>query len=200
MNKSILAAALFAVALTACGKKEEPAAAAPAPAPAAAAPAAEAKPADQAAAPAAAPAADAAKPADQAAAAAGAAVADAADAAKPAVEAAKAAVEGEKKPGRSGERGERQKIAAPPPERSGPGGEDVGSGFLEVSSIQPPIGIRGRRPDVLGRGIPRPPGQSKDKQESRREAEPPRHRAPPEGIPSPPATVWSPLEGTGGSP
>ena len=36
MNKSILVAALLAVALTACGKKEEPAAAAPAPAPAAA--------------------------------------------------------------------------------------------------------------------------------------------------------------------
>ena len=44
MNKSILVAALLAVALTACGKKEEPAAAAPAPAPApAAAPAPEAK-------------------------------------------------------------------------------------------------------------------------------------------------------------
>ena len=39
MNKSILVAALLAVALTACGKKEEPKAAAPAPAPAAAAPA-----------------------------------------------------------------------------------------------------------------------------------------------------------------
>jgi len=39
MNKSILVAALIAVALTACGKKEEPKAAAPAPAaPAAAAP------------------------------------------------------------------------------------------------------------------------------------------------------------------
>ena len=49
MNKSILVAALLAVALTACGKKEEPAAAAPAPAPApAAAPAPEAKPAEQA--------------------------------------------------------------------------------------------------------------------------------------------------------
>ena len=36
MNKSILVAALLAVALTACGKKEEPAAAAPAPAAAAA--------------------------------------------------------------------------------------------------------------------------------------------------------------------
>ena len=47
MNKSILVAALLAVALTACGKKEEPAAAAPAPAPAAA-PAPEAKPAEQA--------------------------------------------------------------------------------------------------------------------------------------------------------
>ena len=34
MNKSILVAALVAVALTACGKKEEPKAAAPAPAPA----------------------------------------------------------------------------------------------------------------------------------------------------------------------
>ena len=32
MNKSILVAALLAVALTACGKKEEPKAAAPAPA------------------------------------------------------------------------------------------------------------------------------------------------------------------------
>ena len=32
MNKSILVAALVAVALTACGKKEEPKAAAPAPA------------------------------------------------------------------------------------------------------------------------------------------------------------------------
>ena len=39
MNKSILVAALLAVALTACGKKEEPKVAAPAPAPAAAAPA-----------------------------------------------------------------------------------------------------------------------------------------------------------------
>ena len=49
MNKSILVAALLAVALTACGEKEEPAAAAPAPAPApAAAPAPEAKPAEQA--------------------------------------------------------------------------------------------------------------------------------------------------------
>ncbi len=48
MNKSILVAALLAVALTACGKKEEPAVApAPAPAPAAA-PAPEAKPAEQA--------------------------------------------------------------------------------------------------------------------------------------------------------
>ena len=48
MNKSILVAALLAVALTACGKKEEPVAApAPAPAPAAA-PAPEAKPAEQA--------------------------------------------------------------------------------------------------------------------------------------------------------
>ena len=36
MNKSILVAALIAVALSACGKKEEPAAAAPAPAPVAA--------------------------------------------------------------------------------------------------------------------------------------------------------------------
>ena len=59
MNKSILVAALLAVALTACGKKEEPKAAAPAPAPAAAAPAP---------APAAAPQAgmEAAKPAEQA--------------------------------------------------------------------------------------------------------------------------------------
>ena len=40
MNKSILVAALVAVALTACGKKEEPKAAAPAPAAAAPAPAA----------------------------------------------------------------------------------------------------------------------------------------------------------------
>ena len=38
MNKSILVAALIAVALTACGKKEEPKAAAPAPAAPAAAP------------------------------------------------------------------------------------------------------------------------------------------------------------------
>ena len=45
MNKSILVAALLAVALTACGKKEEPKAAAPAPAPAAAAPAPAAAPA-----------------------------------------------------------------------------------------------------------------------------------------------------------
>ena len=44
MNKSILVAALLAVALTACGKKEEPKAAAPAPAPAAAAPAPAAAP------------------------------------------------------------------------------------------------------------------------------------------------------------
>jgi len=49
MNKSILAAALLAVALSACGKKEEPVAApAPAAAPVAA-PAAEAKPAEAAA-------------------------------------------------------------------------------------------------------------------------------------------------------
>ncbi len=38
MNKSILVAALIAVALTACGKKEEPKAAAPAPTAPAAAP------------------------------------------------------------------------------------------------------------------------------------------------------------------
>ena len=44
MNKSILVAALLAVALTACGKKEEPKAAAQAPAPAAAAPAPAAAP------------------------------------------------------------------------------------------------------------------------------------------------------------
>lgn len=64
MNKSLLLAALIALTLTACGKKEEAAApAAPAPV---AAPAAEApKPAEAAPAPA---AADAAKPADAAAA------------------------------------------------------------------------------------------------------------------------------------
>jgi len=50
MNKSILVAALLAVALTACGKKEEAAApAAPAPAAAPAAPAEAAKPAEAAA-------------------------------------------------------------------------------------------------------------------------------------------------------
>jgi hypothetical protein len=68
MKQSLLVAALVALAVTACGKKEEPVAAAPAPAaaPAAApAPAADAKPAE-AAAPAAAPAADA-KPAEAAA-------------------------------------------------------------------------------------------------------------------------------------
>ncbi|PKO31211.1 MAG: hypothetical protein CVU34_18040 [Betaproteobacteria bacterium HGW-Betaproteobacteria-7] len=54
MNKSILVAALVAIALTACGKKEEPQVVAPAPAPVAA-PAA-----DTAAAPVATPAADAA--------------------------------------------------------------------------------------------------------------------------------------------
>mgnify|MGYP000376132130 FL=1 len=48
MNKSILVAALLAVALTACGKKEEPAVAAPAPAPAAAPAPEAAKPAEQA--------------------------------------------------------------------------------------------------------------------------------------------------------
>ena len=48
MNKSILVAALLAVALTACGKKEEPAAAAPAPAQPAAMSGMEAKPAEQA--------------------------------------------------------------------------------------------------------------------------------------------------------
>lgn len=49
MNKSLLVAALLAVALTACGKKEAPAPeAAPAAAPVAA-PAAEAKPAEAAA-------------------------------------------------------------------------------------------------------------------------------------------------------
>jgi hypothetical protein len=53
MKKSLVAAAIVALALTACGKKEEPAKPAPAPAPAAA----------PAPAPAAAPA-DAAKPAD----------------------------------------------------------------------------------------------------------------------------------------
>jgi hypothetical protein len=54
MTKSILVAALFAVGLVACGKKQEAApAAAPAPAPAAT----EQKPADAAATPAAAPAA-----------------------------------------------------------------------------------------------------------------------------------------------
>ena len=58
MNKSVLVAALLAIALTACGKKEEPVVAAPAPAPVAA-------PAADAAAPAAAPAADAAKPAEE---------------------------------------------------------------------------------------------------------------------------------------
>ena len=49
MNKSLLVAALLAVALTACGKKEEPAAApAPAPAQPAAMSGMEAKPAEQA--------------------------------------------------------------------------------------------------------------------------------------------------------
>ena len=48
MTKSILVAALLAVALTACGKKEEPAAAAPAPAPVAAPAAEAAKPAEEA--------------------------------------------------------------------------------------------------------------------------------------------------------
>ena len=48
MNKSILVAALLAVALTACGKKEEPAAAAPAPDQPAARSGMEAKPAEQA--------------------------------------------------------------------------------------------------------------------------------------------------------
>lgn len=56
MNKSILVAALIAVALSACGKKEEPAVAAPAPAPVAA-PAPEAAKPAEAAAPAAAEAA-----------------------------------------------------------------------------------------------------------------------------------------------
>jgi hypothetical protein len=88
MKHSLLVAALVAVALTACGKKEEAKpAAAPAPAPVAApAPAAPAtdtaKPADAAAAPAAAPAADAAKPADAAAAPAAAPADAAKDAAK----------------------------------------------------------------------------------------------------------------------
>lgn len=72
MKQSLLVAALLAVALSACGKKEE-AAPAPAPAPEAAAPAAApapAAPAADAAAPAApaAPAADAAAPAAPAAA------------------------------------------------------------------------------------------------------------------------------------
>ena len=57
MNKSILVAALVAIALTACGKKEEPQVAAPAPAPVAAPAPAAAPAADAAAAPAAAPAA-----------------------------------------------------------------------------------------------------------------------------------------------
>ncbi|GAB2877763.1 hypothetical protein GCM10027202_02890 [Microvirgula curvata] len=79
MKQSLLVAALLAVALTACGKKEE------APAADAAAPAAEQQaPAADAAAPAA-PAADAAAPAaDAAAPAADAAAAPAADAAAPA--------------------------------------------------------------------------------------------------------------------
>ena len=59
MTRSALLAALLALALTACGQKEEAA-----PAPAAEAPAA-AAPAADAAAPAAAPAADAAAPADK---------------------------------------------------------------------------------------------------------------------------------------
>ena len=79
MNKSILVAALVAVALTACGKKEEPQVVAPAPV---AAPAT-----DTAAAPVAAPAADAAAPAADAAAPAAAPAADAAaPAAAPAAE------------------------------------------------------------------------------------------------------------------
>lgn len=65
MNKSLVIAALMAaVALAACGKKEEAA-----PAPAVEAPAPAAAPAADAAAPAAAPAADAAAPAADAAAA-----------------------------------------------------------------------------------------------------------------------------------
>ena len=59
MNKSLLVAALIALGLTACGKKEEPVVAAPAPVQEQAAPAAPAAaPADAAAAPAAAPAAE----------------------------------------------------------------------------------------------------------------------------------------------
>jgi hypothetical protein len=85
MKYSVLLAALLAVSMTACGKKEE--AAAPAEAPAAAAPA----PAPEAAAPAAAPAAPAADAAAPAAPAADAAApaAPAADAAAPAAPAAK---------------------------------------------------------------------------------------------------------------
>jgi len=66
MTKSVLFAALLAaVALTACGKKEEAAAPAAAPATEAAAPAAAPAAADAAAAPAAPAAADAAAPAKQ---------------------------------------------------------------------------------------------------------------------------------------
>ncbi len=84
VTRSLLIASLLAVALAACGKKEEPA---PAPAPAAEAPAAPAPaaPAADAAAPAA-PAADAAAPA-----------APAADAAAPAAPAADAAAKPEEK-------------------------------------------------------------------------------------------------------
>ena len=75
MKKTLLVAALFALAVAACGKKEEAPVAPPAPA---------AAPAAEAAAPAAAPAADAAAPA--------------ADAAAPAAPAAEPAKEEPKKP------------------------------------------------------------------------------------------------------
>lgn len=97
MNKSILVAALLAVALAACGKKEEPAATAPAPTqPAGMAGMEAAKPSEQAGM-AGMSGMEAAKPAEQAGMAAADAGKAAVEAGKAAVEAGKAAVEAVKK-------------------------------------------------------------------------------------------------------